>query len=305
MKEFRDSTGVAGDRDELRRRLRTDGYVFFRGLLDPEPLHTLADEAFAMLQREGHVDAGATPREARIIAGEDLAFGSRGGHDPKHAGLQAMERFNRVPYDATLWSMMRTLVADDVFPLSAKVGRVVYPGELVPLHGGMGPHQDFSVHPAQDMFTTWIPFVDVPRVLGGLAVEVGGHCRGILPRGRTLDPDGAAWATTDYRVGDVIVFHCLTPHAALPNGTDRLRLSADYRWQSASRPAIRYFVQHVRGPRVGEELWAAEFSTRPWWTPAPSGLDFLDILPGSSSEVPASDFVDVPAGAVSAGLTDY
>jgi len=40
-----------------------------------------------------------------------------------------------------------------------------------------------------------------------------------------------------YRLRDVIIFHCLTPHAALPNTGSVLRLSGDFRWQLADRPA--------------------------------------------------------------------
>jgi ectoine hydroxylase-related dioxygenase (phytanoyl-CoA dioxygenase family) len=80
------------------------------------------------------------------------------------------------------------------------------------------------------MLTTWMPLTDIPIALGGLAVRPGGHRHG-PQRPRPLAGTERGWATTDYRAGDVIIFHCLTPHAALPNLTDRLRLSADFRWQ--------------------------------------------------------------------------
>ena len=37
--------------------------------------------------------------------------------------------------------------------------------------------------------------------------------------------------------GDVLVFHCLTPHAALPNQGSTLRISGDFRWQRSDEPA--------------------------------------------------------------------
>ena len=45
------------------------------------------------------------------------------------------------------------------------------------------------------------------------------------------------WATTSYEPGDAIIFHCLTPHAALPNRGSALRLSGDFRWQRPDQPA--------------------------------------------------------------------
>lgn len=66
------------------------------------------------------------------------------------------------------------------------------------------------------MLTTWIPLAEVPVALGGLAVRPGGH-QDRPRRPRLLAGTEPGWATTCYRPGDVIIFHCLTPHAALPN----------------------------------------------------------------------------------------
>jgi len=77
------------------------------------------------------------------------------------------------------------------------------------------------------------------------------------------------WATTDYHPGDVIVFHCMTPHAALPNRGSALRLSGDFRWQLPDRPAP---AELVLGPgagrqapgRDGPELFSRMFGRQPW-----------------------------------------
>jgi hypothetical protein len=45
--------------------------------------------------------------------------------------------------------------------------------------------------------------------------------------------DDAAWATANYRCGDVVMFNSLTVHRAGDNLTNRLRISADYRYQPA------------------------------------------------------------------------
>jgi len=52
----------------------------------------------------------------------------------------------------------------------------------------------------------------------------------IPPPGWTTGKNCAAapgWATTSYEPGDVIIFHCLTPHAALPNQGSALRISGE------------------------------------------------------------------------------
>jgi ectoine hydroxylase-related dioxygenase (phytanoyl-CoA dioxygenase family) len=124
----------------------------------------------------------------------------------------------------------------------------------------------------QDMLTSWVPLMDIPVSLGGLAVRPGGQLRppALLPR--VLSPGQRGWATTDYRPGDVIVFHCLTPHAALPNSTGLLRLSGDFRWQRAEQPAP---AEMVLGPGQRHELFSLLFRWRRWWEPVPAGLTLV------------------------------
>jgi len=127
----------------------------------------------------------------------------------------------------------------------------------------------------QDMLTTWLPLMDIPAQLGGLAVLPGSHLGPPL-RPRLLRADEPGWATTDYRPGDVLVFHCLTSHAALPNHADRLRISADFRWQAADQPAP---AEMVLGPQAAQvrrggqvELFSRLLGRERWWEPVPSGL---------------------------------
>jgi ectoine hydroxylase-related dioxygenase (phytanoyl-CoA dioxygenase family) len=50
---------------------------------------------------------------------------------------------------------------------------------------------------------------------------------------------GGRWLTTSYETGDVLVFSVFTVHASLENRSDRIRLSADTRYQPANQPAVR------------------------------------------------------------------
>jgi ectoine hydroxylase-related dioxygenase (phytanoyl-CoA dioxygenase family) len=135
------------------------------------------------------------------------------------------------------------------------------------------------------MLTSWIPLIDVPVRIGGLAVQPGGH----LGPPRPPRPLGAAepgWATTSYEPGDVILFHCLTPHAALPNTGSALRISGDFRWQRPDQPAPAELVLGPQGR--APELFSRLFSRERWWEPVPAGLalypraDLVGIPPGPS-----------------------
>jgi hypothetical protein len=60
--------------------------------------------------------------------------------------------------------------------------------------------------------------------------------KGRKQRGVSLDEIDPPWLTTDYHPGDVLFFHNLTLHWALPNTSDRVRLSIDTRAQPATTP---------------------------------------------------------------------
>jgi hypothetical protein len=44
------------------------------------------------------------------------------------------------------------------------------------------------------------------------------------------------WRAGNFQLGDVIIFHSLTVHRSLPNASDRLRISVDYRFQREGEP---------------------------------------------------------------------
>src|SRR5262249_15342705 len=121
-----------------------------------------------------------------------------------------------------------------------KIGRVGFPqneGKQTPVH------QDFfHVRGTTETLTAWVPLGDCPRRLGSLAVAEGTHKLGFRDHeasegvgGYAVDAGDARWLTHDYAVGDVIFFHSLTMHKALPNrSTDEVRVSLDNRYQRAS-----------------------------------------------------------------------
>ncbi len=78
----------------------------------------------------------------------------------------------------------------------------------------------------------------------------------------------------------MIVFHCLTTHAALPNRENRMRLSAEFRWQLADQPAPRRLVIGPSGWEIGSRM----FGRTRWWRPVPEGLTLFD---GGGPDAPA------------------
>ncbi|HKD87865.1 MAG TPA: phytanoyl-CoA dioxygenase family protein [Streptosporangiaceae bacterium] len=270
MHELADSIALQANQGELRQRLASDGYLFFRRLLSPADIRAACDSVRTELNLGGWTDTQGRPigSQRAVTVRERLA-------DPSFRAAVASRGLNRLPYLLPLRGLVRLILGDGAFSHPAKVLRVVYPEPASGVTRGRYVHQDFAVSGVQDMLTTWLPLMDVPPSLGGLAVLPGSHLG--PPQGaKLLRPDEPGWATTDYRPGDVLLIHCLTSHAALPNHTDRLRLSVDLRWQAADQPAP---AELVLGPAAGSgrrlrqvELFGRMLSREPWWEPVPDGV---------------------------------
>jgi hypothetical protein len=275
VRELADSVALQANQGALRQRLAADGYLFFRRLLRPADVRAAYDSVCAELSLGGWTDRQGRPvgPQRAVTARDALA-------DPSFRAALASRGLNRLAYLQPLRGLVRLILGSGAFSYPVKVLRVVYPES--PLKSppqrvarGRYIHQDFAVTGVQDMLTTWLPLMDIPASLGGLAVLPGSHLGPPLAA-KLLRADEAGWATTDYGPGDVLLFHCLTSHAALPNHTDRLRISTDLRWQAADQQAP---AELVLGPAAAggrrarqAELFGRLLSREPWWEPVPDGV---------------------------------
>jgi hypothetical protein len=267
--ELVDSSPLVDDCQALRQRIAEDGYVFFRGLLDRARIESIGNSGLTALQEEGWLVAGVDPVTAapqppvRAVRMRD-AFTDRG-----YQRVLFDPDFNRIPFDSPLTDVMGQILgpAGVCYPL--KLPRIVYPSRLVPRQPGGFVHKDYRS--VQDMFTSWVPLGAVPASLGGLAVLPGSQ-RSSTVAPRPLERLERGWRTTDYEPGDVLVFHCMTTHAALPNREQRMRFSAEYRWQLADQPAPRRMVLAPQG----QELGSRAFGHTRWWRPVLPRLTLFD-----------------------------
>ncbi len=215
MDELADSSGIAGDPEALRKRMAADGYLFFRGLLPAGQVEAIGTAVAGRLRSGGWTDDRGIPSvQPRAVNSMDAMA------DPAFRAAAVSAPFNQIPYLPPLRSVVRRILGPLAFSYPAKVLRAVYPERPDARTRGRYVHYDYGVSGVQDMLTTWLPLMDIPVRLGGLAVRPGGHL-GPPVRPRVLGRIEPGWATTGYRPGDVIIFHCMTPHAALPNTARR------------------------------------------------------------------------------------
>jgi hypothetical protein len=267
--ELSDSRSIFGDGPALRARIAVDGYVFLRGLLDPDTVRSVGRAGLGQLRDAGWTEDGPDPvaaaprRPVRAVRMRD-AFG-----DPGYRKILTDPGFNRIPFVSPLAALMGQILGPAGICYPLKLPRVVYPVTFAPHQPGNFVHKDYRA--VQDMFTCWVPLGEVPPRLGGLAVHPGSQHTARV-RVRPLDHLEPGWLTTDYQPGDVLVFHCLTTHAALPNREDRMRFSAEYRWQLSDQPAPRRLVIGPQGHEIGSRL----FARTPWWHSVADGLILFD-----------------------------
>ena len=244
-----ESTGIHLASDDARQRLARDGYLLLRNFLpvrDVAAVEAAIGEAVAAAP--GWLAEGTDPAE--WIAGPSVA--GEGYDDPDfwamYRGVQSTQSFHEFAHHRLIVSAIEGLLSDEVFVHSNHVARVVGPSARVePTH----IHQDWRpVQGAADTLTVWIPLADIPAPLGGLRILEGSQTGGVVPfdpetESILIDDDDPRWRSASYRRGDVLIFHSLTVHGGLPNTTDRLRRSCEFRYQRVSDPAV---VSTVRYP---------------------------------------------------------
>lgn len=229
---FETCNPLLGDSQAIDLFYRENGYLFFRDVLDQGSVAQARDAMLAIAaDKFGLVEKGdVSARWTGKLLGDDWFE-----EDPAFAGIS--RKLVETPHNL---DVMARCLGEPVCMVPNVNYRLYPPGGPV-----TGAHQDGFYSPGIDAFRPlWIPLVPMSRDVGGLVVAIGEHKRGYfhnlapgkamrIPQG-VIDP--ASWATAEYQPGDMLVVHPSTPHAGMPNRSDRLRISLDVRIQSATHP---------------------------------------------------------------------
>lgn len=208
-----------------------NGYILLRGVLDPQSV--------------------ARARNAMLAAAASLGLVERGDDTgrwtgtPIPAGTEESAIYNGIAQTLLDHPANAALLERVLGEPACAVPMVQY--RTYPPNGPVTViHQDGFYSPGiQDYKPVWITLTPCTRDMGGLAVAVGQNNRGYFHNvGKPSPypfPAGCipcdAWATTAYMPGDVLIVHPYAPHCALPNTSDRLRITFDSRVQSAASPS--------------------------------------------------------------------
>jgi hypothetical protein len=299
MLDMRDSTAHADNAAALHDDIRSDGYVLLRGLISRSVANQVADEMRAILASFGWIAPNdSLGRVKRIPSKDEDAYWDA---QTRIIGLEAL---NALAHDQTVATLMRLLLGESAFVYPMKIPRTAYP-----LADGGKPvavHRDNLGGPwVQDMFTTWIALMDIPKELGGLAILRGSHTYvptdGVEVQNAeelSIRSDDPNWVTTDYCAGDVLIFHCYTIHKGMPNHSDRVRLSVDNRWQTPDHPVhvtmlhpYLYFDAYPRIPNWDE--LSRSWQSKRWIEYPPDVEVTLTTGRGEDDRVPPSRFFEI------------
>jgi hypothetical protein len=238
---FRVANDDLDNLERLNSAFEEDGYLYFRGILSRDEVIRVKRDFLGVLQRQGIARPGESEpywTGAGLEAiDDDALYGLN-----SYADLVESEGMKR---------LMERVFGERVFLFKGTNIRYALPNDDAHV---TPPHQDDFFIRGQDAFrTVWIPLMAIGRRVGGLALALGSHKQGLREhreqanvysyqmkgrkqRGVALESIGEPWLTADYQPGDVLVFHRLMLHWALPNTSDRIRLSLDVRCQPEAAP---------------------------------------------------------------------
>jgi hypothetical protein len=237
--EFEISNGLLSQPDQLRARLQDSGYLFFRGLLNSTALLQVRRDILGLCQEHGWIKPGTALMDGIFRGGAFPDYSSE--YMPMYRKLIKLESFNAFSRSPELVGLFKTIFEREVLVHPRNISRVSFPRHY---SFTTQPHQDFFyIRGTPETYTAWIPAGDCPREMGGVAVLEGSHTFGFLKHESAIGAGGNGvrtshlgrrWVVSDYKLGDVVIFHSQTIHGALDNQTaDRMRVSLDYRYQRA------------------------------------------------------------------------
>jgi Phytanoyl-CoA dioxygenase (PhyH) len=244
MRQFLDSTNVLDDGPELLRRIKRDGYLFICGLLPAETLRDLRMQFLAIAEEAGWLMPG-TPLEDGIANLEAFCVEPQPTYRAVYLRMYHLEAFHALPHHPNLMGLFQRMLGGPILLHPRIIGRVIFPCNPEKEDFTTPAHQDYPhIQGSPDTYAAWFPLSDCPQELGGLIVAEGSHTEGVrdfrpaFGAGglEVTDPLTDTWASDHFKLGDVLIHNNLTVHKALPNVTDRLRISMDCRYQRVDEP---------------------------------------------------------------------
>jgi hypothetical protein len=243
FRPMREANALLATKAELWRQYETDGYLFFRDVLDMEAVCWLQDAFEGELSKQGLID-----RDDKdfVFTNVDLSkVRTHGGALLPADELHVRETWKPFVSHPAINAFISNLIEDDPFWLPMNEYKAVPPEKPKETRFNF-VHQDSFYNKGIRFMTLWVPVVPIAPDVGGIACAEGMHRESyhnpndppafFIPSGAIPEE---TWVRGDYRPGDALIMHPALPHSGLTNQSDRFRLSINVRFAPAKdKPPI-------------------------------------------------------------------
>ncbi len=265
---MQDSKGIVDNPDALRQRMANEGYLLIRGLHEKKTVLTARLQILEKLQEKGML-APDTPLTEGIFNPEYPETTSTGSMGNIH--LTQLPAFKAVVEGEPIMNFFRLLLGGETRTFDFKWLRTAGPGSSSPIHYDIV----FMGRGTKDLYSCWTPFGDVSLDMGPIVFCIGSNRfnkvretygesdvdRDLIEGHFSDDPKevidkfGGCWTTTTFSAGDVIIFSMYLMHASLVNTSNKIRITADTRYQLASEPIDKRWIGDKP---IGHYAWKQE-----------------------------------------------
>ncbi len=280
--DLRESNDILDSPDALQDRITEDGYLLIRGLHDKETVLAARQAILEKLAAKGML-APDTPLMDGIFNPEypePTSTGSMG-----NTALTQLPAFKAVVEGAPIMKFFKHFLGSEARTFDFKWLRTAGPGSGSPIHYDIV----FMGRGTQNLYSCWTPFGDVSLDMGPIVFCLGSNRfekvrqtygqadvdRDLIKGHFSDDPleivekFGGHWATTSFSVGDVIIFSMFLMHASLVNTSNKIRITADTRYQLAAEPIDERWIGespqgHYAWKQKDAKIESLEESRRKW-----------------------------------------
>lgn len=247
--------------DVFREAWKREGVLVVKGMFNADIISRTRADILRILYNSGWITNADDDHPLANLklrcAHPDLAYLRTYRRALKIPGLYEL------PHCGNVDAVAGKLGMDELFRLPRVTLRIVFPGS-----NPTPAHQDWAtVQGYRGAATVWVPLVSCPLAMGPVTAIPGSHHQGLWQRTSAgslreevvITGGGDRWVAAEIGVGDAVLFQSLTVHRAMPNVSQIMRLSIDFRMQPLDE------VLHPGSllPPEGFRTWDAVYAS---WT---------------------------------------
>ena len=269
--ELQDSENLLNNFEELVSKINIDGYIFLRNVLNKKRVNKVREEILEIFKKYNLIEENTLSEPkwsgTKVSGGMLQPDGEIGLEIAKLKSIEDLYKskeiieINRILCGGEVFPWIEN--QDRVRAYLPGIDSFQTAGQTVltvtPTHQDNFPFRTIEGKTVQ-FFTTWVPLMEINETVGGLSIMNNSHKRGyfkhflndgqlmgvpsskkeldnwvaegaVSSSGKIEPTDNERWIRADYHVGDILIFHPLLVHRGLPNNSNMIRLSADFRYQ--------------------------------------------------------------------------